>query len=211
MAFTLIFIGFFMMQGAFVMAIEDLGVHGAIFPIEEKSLLEVIQQRLASLQGSKELQEFEDQLKTHAKAQALEPKPLSHITPTQKRRFFYYDPSLRIDSDIVIPKEVHGKQVVLAQKGQLLNPLHVVRMGRGLLFIDGEDPIQRALIETYQARFDIVLVKGKPLELAKNYKTSIFFDQGGILTTKFGIKHVPCKVEEAPLEKKCLQITEFVP
>jgi len=40
----------------------------------------------------------------------------------------------------------------------------------------------------------LILVKGAPLALAEELNQAIFFDQGGILTKKRGIKHAPLRV-----------------
>jgi len=52
----------------------------------------------------------------------------------------------------------------------------------------------------------IILINGSPLELQKKYKLWVYFDQSGILTTKFGIKHVPATVSQ---EGKRLKIREI--
>jgi hypothetical protein len=42
--------------------------------------------------------------------------------------------------------------------------------------------------------------------LEEHLQISVFFDQGGILTKRFGIHHVPCKME---VDGKRLRFTEF--
>lgn len=190
---------------------NDLGVHGAVFSIEEESLLEVMKKRLGSLQESGALQAMQDKMVSYAQKNALEPKRLEHITKTTTPRVYRYDPTLEIQSDIVISKDVQGKEVVLAKKGDRINPLDKVAFTRGLLFIDGEDPDQLKLIDSFSKDFDIVLVAGKPMALKERFGVMIFFDQGGILTKRFGIQQVPSKVEAAPDGARYLQITAFKP
>lgn len=42
----------------------------------------------------------------------------------------------------------------------------------------------------------IILVQSSPLELEKQHHVSFYFDQGGTLTTKFGIDQVPARVSQ---------------
>ena len=46
----------------------------------------------------------------------------------------------------------------------------------------------------------IILVKGNILDLMKDNKTRLYFDQGGVLTGKFGIKQVPAIVLQDELK-----------
>ncbi len=94
--------------------VNDLGVHGAVFEIEEESLLDVMMKRLGDLQASGKLEEMQEKMAKEAQKRALEPKRLQHLTKTTRHRVFHYDPTLVIESDIKIPKEVQGKEVVLA-------------------------------------------------------------------------------------------------
>ncbi|GHT93168.1 hypothetical protein FACS1894122_07980 [Alphaproteobacteria bacterium] len=55
----------------------------------------------------------------------------------------------------------------------------------------------------------MILVKGSPLELQKRLHRDIYFDQQGILTSKFGIKHVPAIVFQKA-DEKFLTILEVV-
>lgn len=190
---------------------NDLGVHGAVFEIEEESLLDVMMKRLGDLKESGKLEILQEKMVNDAKKRALEPKRLEHITKTTRHRVFNYDPTLVVGSDIKIDQSIQGKEVVLAKKGDRINPLDTVQLTRGLLFIDGEDPDQLKLIDSYSRNFDIVLVAGKPIDLKDKLGLIIYFDQGGALTKRFGINHVPAKVEQAHKDERVLQITEFVP
>lgn len=191
--------------------VHNLGVHGAIFTIEETSLLDVMMKRLNELQACGKLGEMQEKMASEAKKRALEPKRLEHITKTTRHRVYHYDPTLVIESDIKIPKQVHGKQVIIAQKGDLINPLNTVQLTKGLLFIDGEDPEQLKLIDSYSNNFEIILIAGKPIELKDQLNMPIYFDQGGALTKRFGVSHVPAKVEQVHKTDRFLKITEFRP
>ena len=52
----------------------------------------------------------------------------------------------------------------------------------------------------------IILVGGKPLQLAREIKSQVYFDQFGELSNRFSIAHVPAIVEQ---EDKQLKITQI--
>ena len=69
-----------------------------------------------------------------------------------------------------------------------------------MLFIDGDDELQVKFALKGQAK--IILVKGSPLKLQRKEKIWIYFDQGGILTSKLGITQVPALVVQEGLQLK---------
>ena len=75
---------------------------------------------------------------------------------------------------------------------------------------DGNDPQQvrdaRALIDDYGGKVKPILVAGSYLDLMKVWQLSVYFDQQGVLTTKFGITQVPALVSQEGMR---LRIDEF--
>lgn len=169
-------------------------------------MIEVLMRRLGQLKESGKLEAFQNDFKEKAKKRIMEPKAVSHITPTTHERVFYVDPTLTIEGNIVIPEGLNHAGHVLAKKGDRVNPLHTLRIHKGLLFIDGDDEVQQQFAAEHANQFDIVLVKGKPLELEDKLNLPIFFDQGGIITKRYGITHVPAKME---VDGDKLKFTEF--
>ncbi len=184
----------------------DHGVHGELFDIMEEDMIEVLKRRLLQLKESGKLDEVQQEFQAKAKKSVLEPREVSHITPTTHPRVFYVDPTLTIEGDIVLPEGIPSAGHVLARKGDRINPLHTLNLSKGLLFIDGDDVAQQQFAREHAHQFDIVLVKGKPLDLEATLKLPIFFDQGGIITKRYGINHVPAKMEA---EGDRLKFTEF--
>ena len=88
----------------------------------------------------------------------------------------------------------------------IVNPLDTVSWGAPLLFLDGDDLDQIAWAKRQDSQAKWVLVKGKPLDLQKQRKRAIYFDQGGLLVRKFGIKQVPCRITQ---QAKSLKIEEI--
>lgn len=184
----------------------DHGVYGELFSIAEENMIEVLKRRLLQLKESGKLDEVQQEFQQKAKRSVLEPKSVTHITPTTHPRVFYVDPTLVIEGDIVLPEGIPSAGHVLARKGDRINPLHTLKLSKGLLFIDGDDEAQQQFAREHVHQFDIVLVKGKPLDLEATLKLPIFFDQGGIITKRYGINHVPATMEA---DGDRLKFTEF--
>ena len=79
-------------------------------------------------------------------------------------------------------------------------------LSRDLLFVDGrrEAEIAWALNRAKPAK--IVLLAGRPLALARTHARAFFFDQGGRLAARFGLRFTPSLVEQAGTK---LRITEI--
>lgn len=184
----------------------DHGVYGPLFTIEEEDMIEVLKRRLLHLKESGKLEQAEKAFKEKAQKRILEPMKVAHITPTTHTRVFSVDPTLVVAGDIALPEGIANGGHVLAKKGDRINPLHHVKPSKGLLFIDGENTAHVDYARTVLDAFDIVLVNGKPLALEATLGVPVFFDQGGIITKRYGIMHVPARME---VEGDTLKFTEF--
>ena len=82
-----------------------------------------------------------------------------------------------------------------------------VALGQDLVFVDGTDPAQIdwAVREHSAEAAKIIFVAGSPFNMMKPHQRRFWFDQGGQLTARFGIRHTPAVVTSAG---KALQITE---
>jgi conjugal transfer pilus assembly protein TraW len=189
---------------------KDLGVFGELFEIAEENLLEQIQSKLLQLEKTGYWETAKKKIQRKVKEMILHPQAINGITHTKKTRIFSFDPAITVSRDL---RDHRGH--VFAKKGERFNPLEKINFSKSLLFIDGgdEDHINWAIskIKDYQTvghdRAKIILVKGSPLELQKRLHRDIYFDQQGILTSKFGIKHVPAVVFQKA-DEKFLTITE---
>ena len=182
-------------EASSVQSIKDYGVRGQVFPIQEHSLLDVIQERLALAQKSGKLKLLQQQFKRRVQEKIAHPLPVKGITPTTEPRTFYFDPILINQKDI---KDHLGRVVVPA--GKKVNPLETFSWGEPLLFIDG-DSLQQITWAQKQTGH-LVLVKGRPLTLNRSLGTWVYFDQAGQLCRKLGIKHVPARVSQDGMRLK---------
>ena len=177
---------------------EDLGTIGQTYAIEEPHLLRYIEQTLRDKEKTGELASLEEQAKSRVIESIRNPKPLAGIRPTETARTFYFDPSIKVERNITDDK---GNIIVPA--GTTKNPLEVVSLSKHLLFFDGSDRDQvryaRSLIDHYGGKVKPILVAGSYLDLMKDWQLSVYFDQQGVLTTKFGITQVPALVSQEGL------------
>ena len=91
--------------------------------------------------------------------------------------------------------------------GTRIEPLAHRPMTRTLLFIDGTraEEVRWALAQVAPTR--IVLLSGRPLDLARAHARVFYYDQGGTLATRFGLKATPARIRQEGLK---LRIDELV-
>ena len=164
----------------------DLGTFGPVFSVEEENMIVSLKRKLQLLDEAGKLDDLKEQWKQKIKDNFKRPKPVAGIVNTTEARSFHHDPTLIIEHDIQTPKGDY-----LARKGDTLNPLLVMKPEKGFLFINGEDDTQIDFAKQHLEHFDVILVAGSPLDAERQLKVPVFFDQGGYLTTHYGIKQVP--------------------
>lgn len=180
---------------------RNLGTFGETFPIQEENLLSFIQAKLSRLQQSGELEQHQIAVVRRVTKSIQTPTPVEGLITTKQARTFYYDPSIQVPYDLKDHKEV-----VFQKAGTRFNPLELYSLKRPLLLINGEDLGQVDFAKSQKDNPKIILVKGAPIALMKEQSKPIYFDQGGALVRKLGIKQVPAKVVQ---EGKQLVISEL--
>ncbi len=170
---------------------RDYGQQGAVFPVIERDLLEQIQSRLIAMEKSGETARLNDRLKRRTVARVNRPDPVDGIARAIDDRSWSFDPTITLAADI---RGAKGELIHAA--GTRVNPLDSVSLRADLLFLDGDDAAQVAwaLKQDHQAK--LILVSGAPLELMKARQRRFYFDQGGKLTERFGIRAVPARVRQ---------------
>lgn len=174
---------------------ENLGTIGPIYPIAEKSLLEVIMSRLRAKEASGELKRLEQEARERATTAVNSPRPVAGLSRAEAPRTFYFDPSFTLQTNVV-----DERGAVLFPAGTRKNPLEVVSLSKHLLFFDARDARQveraRELIDRYQGKVKPILVGGSYMDLMKRWNKQVFYDQDGTLVRKFGITAVPAIVSQ---------------
>jgi len=180
---------------------KDLGVHGATWPVVEPDLLAEIEARLIEMESSGDLARLEDEARARARAKLEEPKPVSGIAPAREERSRLFDPAITVARDI---RTADG--TLIAAAGTRVNPLERMTLARDLLFVDGRREAEIAWALAHGRPSKIVLLAGRPLELMRRYRRPFFFDQGGRLAARLGLRLTPSLVAQ---DGNRLRITEF--
>ncbi len=184
---------------------EDLGVIGPLHEIAERDLIEVIQGKLRAMQESGELAKMENDYRDQVISGIERPRPVSGIIHSDTTKTHFVDPTFTLDRDVV---DEQGR--VMYSRGMKINPLDFAGLNQVLVFFDGDDEKQRefTLRSIAEEKLPVkpVLVSGAPLELMREWKREVFFDQGGILSRHFGITESPAVVRQ---DGKRLRVDEI--
>ena len=170
----------------------DLGVRGATWPVAEPDLLAQIEARLLEMERSGELARLHEEARARAQRQLEEPDPVPGIAPARAERSRLFDPSITVERDIRLPDGT-----LIAAAGARVNPLAHHVLVRDLLFVDGRREAEIAWALAHDRPAKIVLLAGRPLDLARSHGRAFFFDQGGRLAARFGLRFTPALVEQA--------------
>lgn len=184
---------------------EDLGVIGPLHEIAERDLIEVIQGKLRAMQESGELAKMENDYRDQVISGIERPRPVSGIIHSDTTKTHFVDPTFTLDRDVV---DEQGR--VMYSRGMKINPLDFAGLNQVLVFFDGDDEKQRefALRSIAEEKLPVkpILVSGAPLELMREWKREVFFDQSGILSRHFGITGSPAVVRQ---DGKRLRVDEI--
>ena len=175
-------------------------MRGATWPVAEPDLLEQIEARLIELERSGALARLEEEARANARRKLEEPDPLPGIAPAARERSRMWDPAITVARDI---RAADG--VPIAASGTRVNPLERMTLTRDLLFVDGRREAEIAWALAHDGPAKIVLLAGRPLDLMRRHARPFFFDQGGRLAARFGLRFTPSLVEQAGTR---LRITE---
>lgn len=186
---------------------DEIGIVGPTYDIAEPDLLEVIQLRLSQMEKSGELAKKQDEYRDRVVGAVEKPKPVPGIKATAVKRTFYYDPTMVLDHDI---RGEDGS--ILFARGLKVNPLDHVSLRDELIFFDGRDRRQVTFVQRTLRKLNgaakPIMVAGEPLNLMRDWKRRVFYDQGGALVRRLGIHQVPAVVTQ---DGKRLRVDEVRP
>lgn len=174
----------------------DLGTWEDLWPVREQDMLQLITQRLQTLQTTGKWDQTMDEFKQRVIENSQRPVPVEGIKRAEKYEQRWFDPSIRLTEDL---KDNEGR--VFARKGEVVNPLKTVPFVQTLYFINGDDADQvswmkRQVPETLMSK--IILVRGSVPETSAALDSRIYFDQNGVLSQRFGLTTVPARITPAP-------------
>jgi len=171
---------------------RDLGTTGRLFTIAEPDMLTFIKQRLQAMEGSGEMAKMQKETEERVKAHAVRPTPVAGLSPAVTTRSFAFDPTFTVRETIT---DMQGR--VIAKQGDQVNPLDRVPFSEVLYFLDGDNRAQVAWVKKQiggQTNFKVILVNGNIRETSDTLDEPVYFDQAGVLTTKFGFTHTPVRI-----------------
>ncbi len=180
---------------------KDLGVRGASWAIAEADLLAEIEARLVELERSGALARLEGEARDRARRKLEEPVPVGDVAPATEERSRLFDPGIAVVRDV---RAADG--ALIAAAGTWVNPLARMKLVRDLLFVDGRREAEIAWALAHARPAKIVLLAGRPLELMRQHRRPFFFDQGGRLAARFGLRRTPSLVAQ---DGTRLRITEI--
>jgi conjugal transfer pilus assembly protein TraW len=174
---------------------DDLGVVGSTYDIAEPDLIELIQSSLHRMEKSGELSRKQDEYRDRVIGAVEKPKPVPGLKATSTKRTYYIDPTLVLDRDI---RSADG--AILYARGLKVNPLDHVSLREELIFFDGRDRRQvsfaKQTLRNLKGAAKPIMVAGEPLNLMRDWKRLVFYDQGGALIRRLGIRQVPAVVTQ---------------
>jgi conjugal transfer pilus assembly protein TraW len=177
---------------------NDLGNLGPTYAVAEQSLLVMIEERLRERAESGELARLMEKTAAAARTTVTTPTAVSGVTACTKARSFFFDPSVVLTENIF---DASGRLLFAA--GTRKNPLDVVSLSRPLLFFDARDSRQRnkarRMLQERGQRVKLILTGGSYLELMRQWRLPVYYDQQGVLTRRLGIKQVPAMVSQEGL------------
>ena len=180
---------------------KDLGVWGEVWPIEESDLLEQVEETLEALQRSGEWSRMEEEARARAWERLEAPPPVPGIVPASEPRTWLHDPAMVVQEDVVGPDGV-----VIATAGTRIEPLSHRPLTQRLLFIDGTRPLEVDWALAQVAPTRIVLLSGRPFDLARAHGRAFYFDQGGVLASRFGIRATPARMRQEGLRLRIEEV-----
>ncbi len=186
---------------------SDLGVVGPTYEIAERDLIEVMKDKFRRMERTGELAKVQENYKKQVLDAVEKPKPVPGIKNTETAHTYFVDPTWTLDRNVV-----DEKGNLLFPSGTKVNPLDYAPLTQQLLFFDQRERSQVAFakrfIDQSTSRVKPILVGGEPLKLMRQWKREVFYDQGGVLSRKFLLKHAPAIVSQ---DGKRLRIDEIRP
>ena len=186
--------------------LTNLGVQGPVRPVEEKSLLLEIQERLSNIDWEAKKKAAIDNF--------WRKKEFHHLPKAQEDDEWFIDPTIKVTKDIVNPR---GDQ--LAYKGQVLNPLNHATTNLVIYAFDAKDMDQlnwvlKKLKEPQPGQVMLMTSRldkergWKHLDAIRGtFKQDVYLLPEEIVS-KFQLSALPARIS-TDLEKGLLQVKQF--
>lgn len=171
-------------------------VAGPLYPIQEPDMISLIEE-----EGRKVPWE---ELEAHLARKAQNPEITTQVQLPEADRTYtkQFTPQLAILEDIVVPNPNTGQSIVLARKGQTVNPLQHTNFPNKILVIDATKPHQIAFAKKILEKYDNVDIffTGQNVKLRDVYTTfpdRMVFPLWKAYQEGFGVTHTPSLIQQA--------------
>jgi conjugal transfer pilus assembly protein TraW len=179
---------------------------GPVYEIVEPSIYEQLQRLIEQKRDSGELAKIEKEGRERSERSIRSPEAVSGIHLAHQKRSWTYDPSVVATADV----RDHEGRVIVA-RGMAVSPLDQVSW-KPMVFFDQRDAAQvryaQQRLQEWNGRGKAVLVAGNWIDLTKQWKQQVYFDQKGALVERFGITAVPATVVQ---QGRVLLVSEVPP
>lgn len=174
-------------------AAKDFGVHGPIFEIEERSVLEVFMEAMRAKEASGEIDALREEMQAKTRAAIERPTPVEGVAIAEEPYEYLVDLSVTVERDLAD----HNGQV-FARAGTVINPLDYQYFEKTIIMIDGDDLRQVAFAARTgdETNTYIVMVNGNPVDTSNQHGRRFWFDVSGEMARKFELRHVPAIIQE---------------
>lgn len=195
---------------------QNLSVKGSIYTIDEPDMLDMIYKKLVQMQENGELDATNRAILNRTKKGISRPDPVSGIDDLRGEEMAVtreFDPSIVLKKDIM---NLDGK--VIAKRGTKVNPLDYMDFNETLIFINSDNRDQLIWADRFiekhtknrtsgsTKKYKIILVKGNVVDTAKFLHRSVYFDQFGRLSHRFGIRRVPTIIYQPRFKNTRLKV-----
>ena len=151
--------------------------------------------KLREAEASGAIKEMQERMVADARRSVERPVPVTGIVPATVFAAYDYDPTVTAAQDYY---DNDGNVVVKA--GTQANPFDLISMSHDLIFIDGDRQVELDwALQEYSRRkgaVKIILFKGAPLEIMREKKVRVYFDQKGALSRQLELARSPTRVSQ---------------
>ena len=196
-------VGVCLMAGS-IAAAKDLGTHGPVFPVEEPSILDAIQDRLGAMERNGEFELLRQEMEETTRAYVDRPRPVTGLRKATEDRTYDVDLSITVERDL---PDHEGR--VFAKAGDVINPLDYSMFQKRIVLLDGDDPAQVEWALAFGNEIDtlLVLTNGAPLDLTREHGRRFYFDQDGVITARFGVEALPAQIVRGDGVMRVMEVT----
>jgi conjugal transfer pilus assembly protein TraW len=191
--------------------VENLGVWGTTYTIQEKDAIEAIKERVVAMQKNGEMDRIHKEWLDKTKSRVENgPPPVLGLKKAVEDKVWFFDPSIVANQNV---SDSDGKLLIKA--GTRVNPLQLRGLKYEYLIIDGlsGEQVKWAVKEYKKSSIPIriVLIAGSPTKLMREYpEIQFFFDQNGRMVERFGLSSIPVHLKQEGQKIKISEIGKLL-